>query len=51
MKTSGSLWHYHKHPNDEITDSELLKFKARITGRNPAVGNTNDVEIVVPLKY
>ena len=38
-------------PNDNITDSESFKFKAKITGRNFAAGNTKDIEIVVPLKY
>ena len=35
-KTSASFWWYHKDDhNDNITDSELFKFKARITGRTP----------------
>ena len=51
-KTSGSVWQYHKDDQyDNITDSESLKFKARITRRIPDAGNTKDVEIVVPLKY
>ena len=51
-KTSGSLWQYHKdEPNDDITNFESFKFKARITGRTPAAGNAKSVEIVVPLKY
>ena len=37
--------------NDNITDSQSFKFKARITGRTPAAGNTKDVEIVVSWKY
>ena len=50
-KTSGSLWWYHKDiPNDNMTNSESFKFKARITGRTPAVGNTKHFEIVVQLK-
>lgn len=36
--------------NDDITDSESLKFIARITGRFSAAGNTKVVEIAVPLK-
>ena len=45
-KTSGSLWHYHKNdPNNNI------KFKARITRRNHAGGNTKEAELVVLLKY
>ena len=51
-KTSGSLWQYYKDdPNDTITDSESYKFKVKITGKTPATGNTEDVEIIVPLKY
>ena len=35
-KTPGSLWQYNKDdPNDNVTDSESFKFKARITGRTP----------------
>ena len=37
--------------NDNITDSQSFKFKARITGRTPAAGNTKDVEKVVSWKY
>ena len=37
--------------NDNIADSQSFKFKARITGRTPAAGNTKDVEIVVSWKY
>ena len=36
--------------NDDITDSKLLKFIARITGRFSAAGNTKVVKIAVPLK-
>ena len=51
-KTSGSLWRYYKdEPNDNLTDSELFKSKIKITGNAPADGNTEDVEIIVPLKY
>ena len=38
------------NPNDNIRDSESLKFKARITGRTPVASSTNDVELAVPLK-
>ena len=35
-KTPGSLWQYNKDDqNDNVTDSESFKFKARITGRTP----------------
>ena len=51
-KASGSLCQYFiDGPNDSITDSDSLKLKARITGRNPAAGNTKDVEINMALKY
>ena len=51
-KTSGSLWRYYKdEPNDNLTDSELFKSKIKITGNTPADGNTENVEIIVPLKY
>ena len=51
-KTSGSLWQYYKDdPNDNIADAESFKYKVKITGKTPAVRNTKDVEIIVPLKY
>ena len=51
-KTSGSLWQYYKDdPNDNLTDSESFKPKAKIRGKTPNNGNTKDVEIIVPLKY
>ena len=51
-KTSGGLWQYYKDdPNDNMTQSELFKSKIIITGKNPADGNTKDVEITLPLKY
>ena len=51
-KTSGSLWQYHKDdPNDNITQSESFKSKIKITGKTPAARNTQDLEIIVPLKY
>ena len=51
-KTSGSLWQFYKDdPNDNITQSESFRSKIKITGKTPADGNTNNVEIFVPLKY
>ena len=51
-QTSGSLWKYYKDdPNDNLGRSESFKPKIKITGKNPADGNTKDVEIMVPLKY
>ena len=51
-KTSAGLWQYYKdNPNDNITQSESFKSKKEITGKAPAARNTNDVEIIVPLKY
>ena len=50
--TSGSSQKYYKDdPNDNMTQSESFKSKARITGKTPADGNTKDAEIIVPLKY
>ena len=31
-----------------ITESESFKYKIKITGKIPAVGNTKDVKIAVP---
>ena len=51
-KTFGNLWDYYKDDtNDDITQSESFKSKIKITGRTLATGNTNNVEIAVPLKY
>ena len=51
-KTSESLWQYYRDdPNNNIVESESLKFKINITGKTHAVGNTKDVKIAVPLKY
>ena len=51
-KTSGGFWqHYKDDPTDNITQSESFKSKIQITGKTPAAGNTEDVEIIVPLKY
>ena len=51
-KTSESLWQYYRdESSDNLENSESFKFKIKITGKNPAVGNEKDVEIMVPLKY
>ena len=51
-KRTGSLWqNCRDDPNDNIAQSESFKFKIKITGKTPVVGNTNDVEIAMPLKY
>ena len=51
-KTSRSLWQYYKDdPNDDILQSEPFKSRIKITGKTPDLGNTKDVEIIVPLKY
>ena len=51
-KTSGSLWQYYKNePNDNLANSESFKFKVKITRNTLAGANTNDVKIIVPLKY
>ena len=49
-KTSGSLWQCYKNkPNNNAINFESFKSKIKITGDNPANGNTKDVEIMVPL--
>ena len=51
-KTSGNSWQYYKDdPNYNILQSESLKYKIKITEKNPADGYTKDVEIIVPLKH
>ena len=51
-KTSRSLWQYYRdEPNNNITESESLKSKIKITGYTPDNGNTKNVEIAVALKY
>ena len=51
-KTSGRLSQYYKdEPNDNLVDSESFKSKVKIIGKTPAARNTEDVEIIVPLKY
>ena len=42
---------YGDYPNDNIISSESCKYKAKITGKIPAAGNTKDVKIAMPLKY
>ena len=37
--------------HDNKIDSESFKFKAKMTERTPANGNTRDVEIFALLKY
>ena len=50
--SSGSLWQYYRDdPNNNLTDSESLNCKTKITGNTPADGNEKDVEIMVPLKH
>ena len=51
-KTSGRFWQYYRdEPNATLTESESFKFKAKITGKTPAAGNTKDAKIAAPLKY
>ena len=51
-KTTGSLWQFFRDElDDNLEDSELFKFKVKITGKTPDDDNEKDVEIMVPLKY
>ena len=51
-KTSASLWeHYRDEANDDLANSESFKSKVKIAGNTPALGNTKDAIITVPLKY
>ena len=51
-QTSGSLFQYFEDiPKDNLARPESFKYKVKITGKTPADGNTEDVEIIVPLKY
>ena len=51
-KTSGSSWqHKWDESNNNIRDFESFEFKAKITGSNRNDGNTEDVDIAVPLEY
>ena len=52
LKRCGSLWQYYRNePNDNLADSKSIISKIKITGKPPAAGNENDVEIMIPLKY
>ena len=43
-QTSWGVWQYHKDiPNDNIPNSDLFKFKARITGTTLPNSNTTSV--------
>ena len=52
-KPSGGLWQYSKDDsNENMTQSESIKSKIKITGKTPTAGNTKDVGIKqVPLKH
>ena len=51
-KTSKSLWQYYRDKsNNDITNSESFKLKARITGRALVDDSTKDAETAVPFKY
>ena len=51
-KRCGKLSYYHKNiPSNPRTNSEVFTFKAKIEENTLADGNTNDFEIVDPLKY
>ena len=46
------MWQYYRdEPSDNLADSESFKSKIKIAGKTPAVGNEQDVEIMVPLTY
>ena len=62
QKTSGSLWQYCKDitaVNDDgdivilngANDTDSLNFKSKIIGKTNGDGDTENVEIMVPLKY
>ena len=49
-KTSETLWQYYRYePDDNLTESESLKSKTKITGKTLNNGNEKDVKIMVPL--
>ena len=51
-KTSKSLWQYYRDKsNNDITNSESFKLKARVTGRALVDDSTKDAETPVPFKY
>ena len=65
--TSGNLWNYYKDAvNDDVNENEnannktnnettvtskSFEYKTKVIGRTPAVNNTLNEEVVVPLKY
>ena len=51
-KTSKRLWQYYRDKsNNDITNSESFKLKARITGRALVDDSTKDAETAVSFKY
>ena len=51
-KTTGRLRQYFRdEPDNNLEDSELFKYKIKITGKTPNDDNEKDIEIMVPLKY
>ena len=49
-KTSGSLWQYYRdEPNDNLANSESLKFKVKSTGKT--LNDDNEKDVMVPLKW
>ena len=51
-KRSKSLWQYYRDKsNNDITNSESFKLKARVTGRALVDDSTKDAETAVPFKY
>ena len=38
-------------PHNYLVDSESFKSKIKLKGKAPAVGNTKDFRIAVPLEY
>ena len=51
-KTTGSLWQYYRDgPHNNLIESESFKSKMKITGKTPAAGDTQDLNIAVLLKY
>ena len=45
------MQHNRNDPNNNIAESELFKYKIKITGNTPTAASTKDVKIAVPLKY
>ena len=51
-KTPGKICQYYKdEPNDNLPNSESFKSRVKITGNNPAGGNTKDLKIIILLQY